>query len=116
MEPVEGLIPADVFIAANGRKLFYAAQFIRHHKNKHYTPEPDIIHEVLGHAASLGVKEVADLSENLGKLVSKVCNECIRRLARVYWYTLEFGCVEEENGIKTLGAGILSSFGELGQI
>jgi len=52
----------------------------------------------------------------MGQLALRVSDECMRRVARMYWFTLEFGCVMEEGKLKTYGAGMLSSYGEMNQI
>lgn len=57
--------------------------------------------------------EIAELSRIIGRLATKVSDECMRRLARLYWFTFEFGCVKEDGKVKSYGAGSLSSFGEL---
>ena len=79
-----------------------------------YTPEPDVIHEVIGHTNQLGHRGFADLYEAMGRAVRRVeTDEALERLSRVWWFTLEFGVVRERGDLKTYGAGILSSFGEL---
>ena len=95
------------------KKFFLATQYIRHSSKPFYTPEPDIIHEIVGHRASLAHPGIAEVNRLLG-LASEVATESeMLRLARVYWYTLEIGLVQQFGEVKAFGAGLLSSVGEL---
>ena len=79
-----------------------------------YTPEPDIVHEIIGHANFLASRRMADLYEAAGKASRRA--ETDGRLdffSRVFWFSMEFGVVWEDGELRTYGAGILSSFGEL---
>jgi len=116
MEPVMGLVRARTFLSALGREVFLSTQYIRHHSRPLYTPEPDIVHELVGHAASLAHPRLAEVNACIGRAVDSADDSEVLRLERVYWYSLEFGLVEEEGSIKALGAGLLSSAGELEQI
>jgi phenylalanine-4-hydroxylase len=112
-EPVAGLAPLRTFYGSFVDDVFFSTQYIRHHSTPLYTPEPDIIHEVLGHANQLADPQVASLYRLVGDAVARVeTGEALRVLSRVFWFTFEFGVVEE-GGLKTYGAGILSSYGEL---
>jgi phenylalanine-4-hydroxylase len=112
-EPVAGLAPLRTFYGSFVDDVFFSTQYIRHHSTPLYTPEPDIIHEVLGHANQLADPRVADLYRLVGRAVARAeTDAALRVLSRVFWFTFEFGVVEEQ-GLKTYGAGILSSYGEL---
>jgi phenylalanine-4-hydroxylase len=113
MEPVAGLVSARTFLYYLGRRVFLSTQYIRHHSRPFYTPEPDIVHELIGHAATLTHPGIAEVNRLLGRAVSIASDEEVEKIARVYWYTLEFGLVEEKGKIKALGAGLLSSIGEI---
>ena len=88
---------------------------MRHHSRPFYTPEPDVVHELVGHAATLADPQFARLSREFGNAANRTDDpEVLRHLERLYWFTLEFGVVDQ-NGPKAYGAGLLSSFGELGR-
>jgi phenylalanine-4-hydroxylase len=116
MEPVMGLVHAHTFLSHLGRRVFLSTQYVRHHSRPLYTPEPDIVHELIGHAASLAHPRVAQVNACMGWAADVADSDEVLRLERVYWYTLEFGLVEEAGGVKAFGAGLLSSAGELDQI
>jgi phenylalanine-4-hydroxylase len=113
-EPVAGLAPLRTFYGSFARDVFFSTQYIRHHSSPLYTPEPDIVHEVIGHANQLADAETARLYRLVGNVVQRVeTDAALRLLSRVFWFTFEFGVVHEAGELKTYGAGILSSFGEL---
>ena len=113
MEPVAGLVAARVFMEHLGRGVFLSTQYIRHHSRPLYTPEPDVVHELVGHAASLMHPGVARLSRAFGLAAREASSEELAALESVYWYALEFGLAYEEGEVKAWGAGLLSSIGEL---
>lgn len=113
MLPVAGLISGRGFLSAMAQGVFLSTQYMRHHSVPFYTPEPDVIHELVGHAASLFHPDIVRLSRLFGEAARGASGEAMKRLELVYWYTLEFGLVEEGGALKTYGAGILSSFGEM---
>ena len=113
-EPVPGLVSPVDFYGALGEGRFMSTQYIRHHSVPSYTPEPDVIHEVIGHANQLAVPSFAAIYRGVGDAVKRVRSpEAVQFLSRVFWFTVEFGVVREGGQLKTYGAGILSSFGEL---
>jgi phenylalanine-4-hydroxylase len=113
MEPVAGLVSARVFLRYLGQRVFLSTQYIRHHSRPLYTPEPDVVHELTGHVATLIHPGIAELNRLLGLAAAVASDAEMQRLERVYWYTLEFGVVEERGALKAFGAGLLSSCGEL---
>lgn len=113
MMPVAGLVTAGAFLEQLGRGVFLSTQYMRHHSVPLYTPEPDVVHELIGHAATFVHPAFAHLNRAFGEAVAGASAEDIERIGRVYWYTLEFGVVRERSAVKVYGAGLLSSFGEL---
>jgi phenylalanine-4-hydroxylase len=114
MLPVAGLISARGFLCSLGRGVFLSTQYIRHHSMPLYTPEPDVVHELVGHATSFFRPEIVRLTRLFGEAALDADESTLRELERVYWYTLEFGVAREGGDVKAYGAGLLSSFGELG--
>ena len=90
-----------------------STQYIRHHSRPEYTPEPDIVHEAIGHIPMFTNPNFADYSQFIGHGARIATDEQLEELGRLYWFTVEFGMVEHEGEIKAYGAGLLSSFGEL---
>jgi phenylalanine-4-hydroxylase len=120
MLPVAGLIAAQGFLTALGRGVFRSTQYMRHHSMPLYTPEPDVIHELVGHATSFVAPEIVQLSRSFGEAALRAeaagDGESLQQLERLYWYTLEFGVALEGGDVKAYGAGLLSSYGELGEL
>jgi len=113
--PVAGLAPLRDFYGAFSGSVFYSTQYLRHPSLPLYTPEPDVVHEVVGHANQLACPEFAAIYRQVGGAVDRVRSEAaLRFLSRVFWFTMEFGVVEEGGDLKAYGAGILSSCGETG--
>ena len=79
-----------------------------------YTPEPDVIHELIGHVCMLGSDAFADLYELAGAASRRTTSdEALEFFSRVFWFTIEFGVVWEDGELRAYGAGLLSSYGEL---
>jgi len=114
IEPVPGLVPTRVFYGALARRTFLSTQYIRHHSVPFYTPEPDIVHEIIGHANMLANPVFADLYEEAGKASVRASSDAaLDFFSKVFWFTLEFGVVHEDGELKAYGAGLLSSYGEI---
>ena len=112
MEPVGGLVAARAFLSRLGRGVFRSTQYIRHHSRPLYTPEPDVVHELVGHAATLAQPSIAALNRCIGKAALVASESEMARIESVYWYTMEFGTVEEGGEVVAIGAGLLSSLEE----
>lgn len=117
LEPVAGLVEPRIFLESLARGVFLSTQYIRHHSTPLYTPEPDVAHEIIGHAVTLASTRLAELNRLFGEAVKRTedANE-LDRLARVYWFTIEFGVLRENGQIKAYGTGLLSSAGELAEM
>jgi phenylalanine-4-hydroxylase len=111
---VAGILPADEFFDALAHRMFPSTQYLRWEGSPLYTPEPDVIHEVMGHANCLACAEIAELHRLAGAVVGRLGDERSRQLiADVFWFTVEFGVVREGGTPKAYGAGLLSSPGEM---
>ena len=114
LEPVAGLVEPRVFLESLASGTFLCTQYIRHHSTPLYTPEPDVVHEIVGHAVTLASKRFAELNRLFGRAVKRTSSlEALNRLSRVYWFTIEFGVLRENGSLKAYGTGLLSSAGEL---
>jgi phenylalanine-4-hydroxylase len=114
LEPVAGLVEPRVFLESLASGTFLCTQYIRHHSTPLYTPEPDVVHEIVGHAVTLASRRLAELNRMFGQAVKRTASlEALNRLSRVYWFTIEFGVVRENEAVKAYGTGLLSSAGEL---
>jgi phenylalanine-4-hydroxylase len=113
LAPIEGLVETRGFLSWLSYRTMLCTQYIRHHSRPEYTPEPDIVHEAIGHIPMFTNPEFADFSQFIGHGARVASDEQIEELGRLYWYTVEFGLIEEKGDLKAYGAGLLSSFGEL---
>ena len=110
---VPGLIPDDIFFAHLAKRQFPTGNFIRKRAQLDYLEEPDVFHDVFGHVPLLANPAVGDFMARLGELgLESMRRGMLHRLARLYWYTVEFGLTREDGGLRIYGAGIASSFGE----
>lgn len=112
LAPVPALIPFDKFFALLASKQFPAATFIRRREELDYLQEPDIFHEIFGHCPLLTNPAYADFTYHYGKLGLKASPQDRVMLARLYWFTIEFGLIKTAQGLRIYGGGILSSKGE----
>lgn len=113
LAPVEGLVDTRAFLSWLSWRTMLSTQYIRHHSRPEYTPEPDIVHEAIGHIPMFTNQNFADYSQFIGHGARVATDQQIEELGRLYWFTVEFGLVEDEGDVKAYGAGLLSSFGEL---
>ncbi len=110
---VPGLVPDDVFFDHLANRTFVAGNFIRRADQLDYLEEPDVFHDVFGHVPMLADPVFADYMAAYGRGGQRAGSlGALKRLARLYWYTVEFGLVQESGGLRIYGAGIVSSHGE----
>ncbi len=112
VEPVPALINFDRFFKLLSERKFPAASFIRSREEMDYLQEPDIFHEIFGHTTMLTHQAFADFTEAYGKAGMQASREERVFLARLYWFTVEFGLLQTADGIRIYGGGIASSPGE----
>ncbi len=113
LAPIEGLVETRGFLSWLSYRTMLSTQYIRHHSRPEYTPEPDIVHEAIGHIPMFTNPAFADFSQFIGHGARIATDKQLEELGRLYWFTVEFGMVEDGHDIKAYGAGLLSSFGEL---
>jgi len=111
-EPVPALIGFEQFFRLLSQKKFPVATFIRSEEELDYLQEPDIFHEIFGHCAMLTNPHFANFTQHYGKLGLAANKQQRVYLARLYWFTVEFGLVRSHDGLRIIGGGILSSPGE----
>lgn len=111
--PAEGLIPFRDFFGYLARKCMPCTQYVRHASRPEFTPEPDAIHDLIGHVPSLADAGYVDLIQTIGRATRYATEEQLLAFNRLYWFTIEFGLIEEPEGLKVIGAGLLSSIGEM---
>jgi phenylalanine-4-hydroxylase len=112
--PAEGALPYRIFYQYIAERGFPVTQFIRHGSHPEFTPEPDMIHDCLGHVPPLMNRDYAEVLCLIGKAASATDRgDYVLALKRFSWFSIEFGLIEEAGETKVFGAGILSSTGEI---
>ena len=110
---VPGLVPEEIFFEHLANRRFPAGNFIRRADQLDYIEEPDVFHDVFGHVPMLMSPVIADYVQAYGEGGLKAERlGALKNLARVYWYTIEFGLVAQRDGLRIYGAGIVSSASE----
>ncbi len=112
--PAEGPIAYRTFYSYIAERGFPVTQFIRHGSQPEFTPEPDMIHDCLGHVPPLMTRDYAELLTLIGKAAVRATRgEHVLALKRLSWFSIEFGLIEEGDETRIFGAGILSSTSEI---
>ena len=111
--PVSGFLPAPAFFEMLAARRFPTTTWLRSWKSLEYTPEPDIFHDVFGHVPMHAHRVFADFLQHYGRVCAEIrSEELLEKLGRLFWYTVEFGLIRENNEIKIYGSGLISSHGE----
>lgn len=110
---VEGLVPEKEFFECLAQRLFPCTDFIRGRDELEYTPSPDMFHDLFGHCPLITNQTFADFYEYFGKAALNANADQLTALQRIYWFTVEFGLIENPEGTRIYGSGILSSVGEV---
>src|SRR3954452_20703292 len=112
--PAAGLVELREFYGTLRDRIFHSTQYVRHADVPLYTPEPDIIHEVIGHGHLLATPTFSELHRLAGEATHRLRDDDnLAFLSKVFWFSLEFGVVVEDGEVRAYGAGILSSYGEI---
>lgn len=112
LAPVPALIPFNQFFNLLANRQFPAATFIRRREELDYLQEPDIFHEIFGHCPMLTNQACADFTQAYGKFGANAEHADQVMLAKLYWFTIEFGLIKTDKGLRAYGGGILSSKSE----
>lgn len=111
--PVRGFIPAADFFQFLSRRRFPTTIIVRPRRQMDYLPEPDIFHDVFGHVPLHSDPVFADFLQRFGTLAAAARTaEDTERMARLFWFTVEFGLIRENGAIKVYGSGLISSAGD----
>ena len=111
--PVSGFLPAAAFFEMLANRRFPTTTWLRSSESLEYTPEPDIFHDVVGHVPMHAHPVFADFLQHYGRVCAAVEDAAVlEKLGRLFWYTVEFGLIHQENEIKVYGSGLISSHGE----
>lgn len=112
--PAAGIVPLEEFYGSLADGVFHSTQYLRHDGEPLYTPEPDLIHEVVGHGNLLADPQVAEVKRAAGRAARRMQTRAgLQMVADVFWFTIEFGVLHEDGELRAYGAGILSSYGEI---
>ena len=113
-DPAPGLVPLREFYGSLADRVFHSTQYVRHPSEPLYTPEPDVIHEVIGHGNMLASPRFAALKKAAGEAARRVeTDDALQLIADIFWFTMEFGVMRQDGELRAYGAGILSSYGEI---
>jgi phenylalanine-4-hydroxylase len=113
LEPIHGLVDPREFLMKLEHKTMLCTQYIRHHSKPEFTPEPDVVHEIVGHVPLWTNDALVQFSRLIGRAARIATEEEVKWLSNLYWFTVEFGLIEEQGEIKAFGAGLLGGISDL---
>jgi phenylalanine-4-hydroxylase len=110
VQPVSGFMPSRAFFEMLAARQFPTTTWLRSRESMDYTPEPDILHDALGHLPMFAEQRFADAVAEYGQICGSMDNEeKLERMGRLYWYTFEFGLIRQDGAVKVYGSGVASS-------
>jgi phenylalanine-4-hydroxylase len=110
VQPVSGFMPSRAFFEMLAARQFPTTTWLRSRESADYTPEPDILHDALGHLPMFADQSFADAVAEYGRICYSMENEeKLERMGRLYWYTFEFGLIRQDGAVKVYGSGVASS-------
>lgn len=107
--PVGGMVNSRSFLNALAFRIFFSTQYLRHKSVPFYSPEPDVVHELMGHVPLFANPDFAEFSQEIGICSLGASDDEIAKLAKLYFYAVEFGVIKSASKVTVLGAGILGS-------
>jgi phenylalanine-4-hydroxylase len=111
--PVSGFLPGNAFFEMLEARMFPTTTWLRSRDSLAYIPEPDIFHDGCGHVPMHAHRVFADFLQHYGSVCAHISNaQLLERLGRLFWYTVEFGLIRQDNKVKVYGSGVISSHGE----
>jgi phenylalanine-4-hydroxylase len=116
--PVSGFLPADAFFEMLAARMFPTTTWLRSRDSMGYTPEPDIFHDVFGHVPMHAHPVFADFLQHYGKVCAGLMHDpvALERMGRLFWFTVEFGLIRQDDAVKVYGSGLISSHGECSRV
>jgi phenylalanine-4-hydroxylase len=113
VQPVSGFMPSRAFFEMLAARQFPTTTWLRSRESMDYTPEPDILHDALGHLPMFADQTFADAVAEYGRVCYAMQDEeKLERMGRLYWYTFEFGLIRQDGHVKVYGSGVASSQAE----
>jgi len=110
VQPVSGFMPSRAFFEMLEARQFPTTTWLRSRESMDYTPEPDILHDALGHLPMFADQRFADAVAEYGRVCGSMqSEEKLERMGRLYWYTFEFGLIRQDGAVKVYGSGVASS-------
>jgi phenylalanine-4-hydroxylase len=111
--PVSGFLPPDAFFAMLAARQFPTTTWLRNRESLDYIPEPDIFHDVFGHVPMHAHPVFADFLQQYGLVCAALRDkQALEKMGRLFWFTVEFGVIRQNGGIRLYGSGLISSPGE----
>ncbi len=113
-----GIIPFKEFFDLLANKTFFSSTWLRRRDQLNYPEEPDMFHDTFGHLPFLMHEGYSNFVKQFGELSQRYHHnsDAVLLLERLYWFTIEFGLIQEDNRTKVFGAGTISSFGETNHV